>query len=478
MKDDRRVIAVVGGGISGLAAAHRLIELRRQLGLPIRVALLEAAHRLGGVISTVTRDGYLLEEGPDSFITDKPWARELADRLGLSSRLIGTQDSFRRSFVVRRNRLHPTPDGFYLLAPTRFLPFVTTRVFSPLGKIRMAMDLVIPRAASAGDESVASFVRRRLGSEALERMAQPMIGGIYAADPAELSLRATFPRFLQMEEEHGSVIRGLLATGRRRAAIEGAREASGPRYGLFVSFDGGLRVLPDTLAASLPEGTSRTEVRVTRVSRIDAGRWRVEATGVPTPEDYDAVILALPAFDAAGPVRAIDAEMADLLGSIPYGSAATVSLAFREQDVEHPLDGFGCVIPAIEELSLIGCTFTHRKYARRAPQGHALIRAFWGDASAGLTDSEIVGRTLSDLRTVLGVRGAPLLSHLVRHHRSMPRYAVGHLDLVDRIEDRLRRHPGLALAGNAYRGVGIPDCVRSGEAAAESAARHLGLFKG
>jgi oxygen-dependent protoporphyrinogen oxidase len=429
------------------------------------------------VISTLTVDGFQLEEGPDSIITDKPWARDLAERLGLLGRLIGTQEEHRRSFVVRRGRLEPTPDGFYLLAPTRFLPLATTRIFSPLGKLRMALDLVIPRRRGGGDESVAGFVTRRLGRQALDRMAQPMIGGIYGADPERLSLRATFPRFLQMEQEHGSIIRAMMAAGRRTAAMQKSQKASGPRYGLFVSFDGGLGVLTGALAAALaaaqPGGVARTGVRVTALTRAVPGRWRLQTEGPGGGAEYDAVVLALRAHEAAALLRPIDAELSERLASIYYGASATVSMAFDERDVAHPMNGFGFVVPTVERLSVIGCTFVHRKYPGRAPRGRALIRAFWGDSSSTLSDQEITGRTLADLKALVGARGAPVLTHLARYPRSMPHYHVGHLDLVDRIEEGVRRHPGLALAGNGYRGIGIPDCVRSGEAAAEAVVRGL-----
>jgi oxygen-dependent protoporphyrinogen oxidase len=459
----RRRVAVVGGGISGLAAAHRLHELAEQASLPLEAVVLEGEARLGGVISTVSRDGFLIEEGPDSIVTDKPWALRLAERIGLKERLVGTRSENRRSFVVRAGRLEPTPEGFYLLAPTRFMPLVTSRIFSPLGKMRMAMDLVIPRRAPVSDESVAAFVMRRLGREALERMAQPMIGGIYGADPAELSLRATFPRFLDMEREHGSVIRGMLAAGRSRSA--GALNASGARYGLFVTFDGGLQTLTETLIARLPAGWARTAARVASVHPDPTGGWRVATAD--HQEIFDAVILALPAPQTATLVRPFDAELALRIASIVYGSAATVSLAFREDDIDHPLDGFGFVCPSIEKVSIVGTSFCHRKYNGRAPSGHALLRAFWDDRSAALSDDLIVEKTMDDLNRLLGLRGAPALVHLARWSRSMPRYAVGHLDLVDGIEQLAGVHSGLALAGNAYRGIGVPDCIRSGEAAAD-----------
>ena len=471
-------VVVIGGGISGLAAAHRLVELRQERGLPLDVLLLEAGERLGGVIRTRKRSGFLLEEGPDSMITDKPWGRALAERIGLTDRLVGTQDEHRRSFVVRDGKLEPTPEGFYLLAPSMMMPLAMSRIFSPLGKARMAMDLLIPRRTEGGDESVGSFVTRRLGREALERMAQPMVAGIYGADPGSLSLMATFPRFLRMEAEHGSVIRAMWSARRSRKSSDqmsgGNGAASGARYGLFISFDDGLGVLVESLAGRLPQGTARTGARVIAVHPVASGAragWRVA-----TP-DFDvecgAVIIALHAPDAAPLVQAFDAPLGSLLDSIGYATAATVSMAFREEDVAHKMDGFGFVVPAIEGLSIMGCTFCHRKYPGRSPAHHALLRAFWSDESARLADDELVARTLIDFSRLLGIRSSPLLANVARWPLSMPQYAVGHLDQVGEIEARTATHPGLALCGNSYRGIGIPDCVRSGESAAEAIAAQV-----
>ena len=456
-----RRIAIVGGGITGLSAAHRVVELSRARELPVDVVLFEASARIGGVISSLDRDRFVLEEGPDSILSEKPAAVRLAERIGLKDRLIGTSDEYRRSFVVRRGRLEPTPDGFYLLAPTRMMPLAASRIFSIPGKMRMALDLVIPRRKATGDESVADFVLRRLGREALDRMAQPMIGGIYGADPANLSIQATFPRFHTMEAEHGSVIRAMISAGRKRNTAS----ASGARYSLFVTFDKGLQVLSDALCRLLPPGAVRLRCGVTGLQPRPEGGWALATT--TGGELFDAVVLAHHAPDAATLVRPFDAELARRLSSITYGMAATVSLAFREEDVPHPMDGFGFVVPAIEGLSIVGCTFGHRKYRGRAPAGYALLRAFWADAARDLTDKEIVGRTRQDLSKLLSIRVAPLFEHVARWDDSMPRYAVGHLDLVASIEQLVAGHNGLALAGNGYRGIGVPDCIQSGEAAAE-----------
>lgn len=466
-------VAVIGGGVSGLAAAHRLLELSAERGIPLHLALFEASNRLGGVISTLSRDGFLIEEGPDSIVTDKPWGRALAERLGLGHRLVGTLDTYRKSFVVRRGRLAPTPDGFYLMAPTRLLPLATTPIFSPLGKLRMAMDLILPPRRTGGDESVGSFVRRRLGREALERIAQPMIGGIYGVDPDELSLMATFPRFRKMEEEHGSVIRAMIAARRRApsgsAAAAPAKGTSGARYGLFVSFDAGLQVLTDALVSRLPPGAARLGEGVSNVSPRGNGGERVWAVMAGAREEtFDALVLSVRAPDAARLVAPFDGKLSRALESIRYGSSATVSLGFRETDVRHPLDGVGFVVPRVEGISISGCTFLHRKYPGRAPSGYALVRAFWGDASLDLDEAALRDRTIAELSGLLGVAGPPVLVHVARWPRAMPHYAVGHLERVEALHRLAFAHPGLALAGNAFGGVGIPDCIHGGERAAEA----------
>ncbi|HLM57174.1 MAG TPA: protoporphyrinogen oxidase [Pyrinomonadaceae bacterium] len=464
----RRVL-VVGGGVSGLAAAHRLLELRAET----EVVLLEASARLGGTVRTYEREGFLLEGGPDSFISEKPAALELAKRLGLAERLIETESQHRRSFVVRGGRLRPTPEGFQLLAPSRLLPFIASDIFTWRGKARMALDLVLPRRAdNDGEESLAQFVRRRFGDEALVRMAQPMVGGIYTADPEHLSLRATMPRFLEMERAHRSLILAMWRNARRQAgAGRRAEGASGARYGLFLSFDRGMQVLTDALAARLPEGTARLSTKADS-ARFDeaAGGWLLDTDGGTIKGD--ALIVALPAHAAARLLRDADAELARELEGIAYASTATVNLAYRREDIPHPLDGFGFVTPFAERRAALACTFTSVKFAGRAPSGRALLRAFVGGALQPemfeLDEGRMVSAVRADLRELLGVEAPPLLAHVEKWPRSMAQYHLGHLERVARIRARLRRHPGLALCGNAYTGAGVPDCVRSGEEAAEA----------
>ncbi|MGD8375151.1 MAG: protoporphyrinogen oxidase [Acidobacteriota bacterium] len=464
MSRERKRIVVVGGGISGLAAAHRVTELAAEHGHPVEVSLLEAGPRLGGVISSRRVDGYLVEEGPDSILTEKPWAVALARRIGIQDRLVSTLEGYRRSYVARRGRLHATPDGFYLLAPSHLAPLVTTRLFSIPGKLRMGLDLLIPRGAARADESLASFVRRRLGTEALERIAQPMVAGIYGADPEKLSLRATFPRFHEMEREHRSIILALRAGIRRRRRSAGGA-ASGARYSLFVAFDEGLQVLTDTLAGRLPEGVARTRAPVDAIYPSPEGTWRLRSNG--TEETADALVLAVPAHRASELVGTFDAKLGQRLAAIPYGSSATVCLGYPEAAVGHPLDGVGFVVPAVEGQTIIGCTFSHRKYPGRAPAGHALFRAFHATPSLEHTDEELIDITHGELQGYLDLGEPPSMAHVARWPRSMAHFEVGHIDRVDRIWEALRAHPGLRLAGNAYRGIGIPDCIHSGETAAE-----------
>ncbi len=458
---------IVGGGIAGLAAAYRLVELSREREVPLRFTLLEASGHLGGVIATEKRDDFLLELGPDSFISEKPWALALCRRLGLEPDLIGTRDEHRATFVVRAGKLEPLPEGFMLLAPTKVGPLLRSRIFSWPGKLRMALDLVLPRGGN-DDESLGSFVRRRFGREVLDRVAQPLIGGIYTADPERLSLAATMPRFLQMEREHRSVSYAMWKAARGRP--QEAKHASGARWSLFVTLKNGLQEFVETLTAKLSLGEVRHNLPVTSVSRTD-GHWQV-ACGDGSVLSADGVVLATPAFQTANLVRVLDTQLAEQLAGIAYSSAATVNLAYRRDQVPHPLNGFGFVVPSIERRAIIAGSFSSVKYAGRAPEGYVLLRAFVGGSLQAelfdLDDQAMIAAVRNELALLLGIQAPPLFTRLARYPRSMPQYLVGHIQMIDKIEQRVSQYSGLALAGNAYRGVGIADCVRSGEAAAET----------
>jgi oxygen-dependent protoporphyrinogen oxidase len=487
-------IVIIGAGVTGLAAAHRILE-RCVETQSVEVRVLEADAQAGGIIKSEERDGFLIERGPDSFITEKPDALSLVRRLGLEPHLIDTNATNRRSFVVRNGRLLPVPDGFNLLAPARLWPFVTSGIFSWPGKARMAMDLVIPRrqAADHGDESLAEFVRRRFGKEALDRMAQPMAGGIYTADPETLSLQATLPRFQDIERRHRSVILGLRnrmagkITDHRqgdRAETVRTAAASGARYSMFRSFDHGMQLLTDQLTSAIMYLSSksvgnrngppvRLDTRVESLARHKVGDLTQWVVRTARDETFlaDGILLALPAYASSRFLRRIDADVASELSGIPYASSATINLAYRREHISHPLNGFGFVVPFIEKRTVMACTFSSIKFPKRAPDGHVLLRAFVGGALqpelVELDDGELIARVRQDLSTLLGVHASPIFAEVSKWQRSMPQYFVGHIDRVRSISNRMERLPGLALAGNAFHGPGIPDCIRSGESAAD-----------
>lgn len=459
-------LVVIGGGITGLAAAHRAWELARERGVPVDLLLVEAQSRLGGTIRTEHADGFLVEGGPDSFLSEKPWALALCRRLNIEHRLVRTDDRFRKTFVLFRDHLHPLPEGFQLLAPTRLGPFLRSGLLSWPGKLRLALDLALPRGGSA-DESLGAFVRRRLGREALERIAQPLVAGIYTADPDSLSLAATMPRFLELEQQARSVMLGLWRNARR--APQRGSEASGARWSLFVTLRDGMEELIRVLADWLPPDSVRLKERVRSVDR-EGARWRIAFAGGDGIV-ADSLIVATEAHQAAPILRAVAPPLSQLLSEIPYASSATVSLGYARSDVPHPLDGFGFIVPRIERRPILACTFSSVKYPGRARAGFVLLRVFLGgalDADALVSDDDaLLATARGELARILGVTAPPVLARIWRHTAAMPQYLVGHLPRVDLIERAVARLPGLALGGGAYRGVGIADCIRSGEAAAE-----------
>ena len=451
--------------MTGLTVCYRLLKAARAQDTPLEILLVESSPRIGGVIETEFVDGVLMEKGPDCFLAAKPEGVALCEELGLGEQLIGTDERYRRSLVLRGGELLRVPEGYYLLAPCRIGPFMTTPIFSPLGKLRMAMDVLLPRRRGDADESLADFVRRRFGREALERMAQPMVAGIYSADPERLSLQATMPQFHEMERAHRSVILGL----RRRMQGRGAGvSASGPRYGLFVSFVRGMGVLVDALAENIRGVAVRTDCRAEALERTGAG-WQVHLQDGERVA-ADAVCLTLPPRAAARMLESVSPPLSGVLAGIPSGSLATLHLVYRTEQVANPLDAMGFVVPARENRTLLACSFSSTKFAGRAPAGKVLVRAFAGGEAAswaGPPDEVLTRRLLDELRPILGISGAPESSVFSRYAESLPHYLVGHLERVGRLESEVEAVPGLALAGNAYQGVGIPDCIKSAGAAAE-----------
>ncbi|HEY3966883.1 MAG TPA: protoporphyrinogen oxidase [Planctomycetaceae bacterium] len=463
-------VAIVGGGLAGLAAVHRLHELCAREQRPHEFVLFEAGSRLGGIVGTRSIDGYRVELGADSFITNKPWGVDLCRRLGIDGRLIPTNAQYRRSLVLRNGTPVPVPDGFQLLAPVSIGAVLGSPIFSWPGKLRMACEYFVPRSKSNGDESLAAFVRRRLGQEALERLVQPLVGGIYTSDPEKLSLRATMPRFLEMEQAHGSLIRAL--RWQQQAGRGNDATASGARYGLFTTPAGGISELVDALAVKVTEQAEvRCETEVQGLARAPDGRGFIVSLAGEKLESFDAVVLAVPAFRAARLITGFASSAGDKLSSIEYASTAVVVSGHKLADIRHPLEAFGLVVPAIEKRGILAVSFTSRKFPGRAPDGCVQLRTFVGGAMQPelmeLTDEEIMALVRQELEDILGVTWKPDFAIVARWMRSMPQYHVGHLDLIASIERELSGTPNLALAGHAYNGVGIPDTIHSGEVAAE-----------
>jgi oxygen-dependent protoporphyrinogen oxidase len=473
-----KTVAIIGGGIAGLSTAHRLAGVAPE----IRVALFEASGRLGGVLGTESRDGYLIERAADMFVTQPPWAADLCDQVGLGGELITTDDRYRQAFVVRRGKLISVPSGFALLQPARLWPLVKSPILSWQGKLRLACEYFLPRrrrtAGSSYDESLASFARRRLGREAYQRLVQPLVGGIYTADPERLSLAATLPRFLEMETEYRSLIRAAWQERKSHARMKSRaadESASGARYGMFVAPRRGMASFIEALAGTMPRVEVRLNTPVERLDRTAEGRWRVTFAGMtPGIADFDAIVVASSAHVAAELLAAADSGLAEELRAIQYASTAVVCLGYRRSQIEHPLDGFGCVVPAVEKREILAASFASVKFPDRAPADRVLIRVFIGGALQpellSRDDEELAQAARRELSELIGARGEPEVTAVTRWTRAMPQYHLGHLDRIARIAAAAANLPGLHLVGSAYRGVGIPHCIQGGRQTAERVA--------
>ncbi len=466
-------VVIIGGGIAGLATAYRLQQDAPGADRPLGVRVVESAPRFGGKIVTDREEGFLIEGGPDSIIPQKPWALELIRELGIGDRLLGSNDARRGTYVLHAGRLAALPDGLQMLAPESWRGFLRSPLLSWPGKLRFALEGLVPKRRGEGDESVAGFVRRRLGEEALWGLAEPMLAHIHVADVERMSLRATYPRFAELEARHGSLRRGAAMLRAKQRAAGGSEKPAGP---IFWSLRGGLGELVDALVKALDPASrlaGRTAVGLRRADG-DAGDGAGDGGGYIVRLDdgrelaADAVVLATPADAAAELVAGLDAELARKLRAIRYVSMATVSFGYRRADVAHPLDGFGFFVPRREGRRVLACTWTSTKFDHRAPEDAALLRVFLGGAGheelldAG--DDALLRAVSEDLRAIMGLDAEPILARLYRWPRGYPQYDVGHLERLRELETRLP--PGLALAGSAYHGVGLPDCVRSGAAAA------------
>jgi oxygen-dependent protoporphyrinogen oxidase len=473
--------AIIGGGIAGLSAAYEL-EKARAAGSAVEYRLFESRERLGGSLASEIVNGIVLERGPDSFLSEKLAAAELCRELGLGGDLTPSNDSNRKTYIVVKNRLVPLPDGLMFLIPTKLIPTALSRLFSPATKIKMALELLHPPRPSGQDESVAALVERHFGKEAVDRLADPLLSGIYGGDATQLSARTVLPRLVEMETEYGSLTRGMLAAHRMMrarvaAALKGDStprpgQASGPRT-IFTTLRGGLQQLVDALENRLEPAWVRKSTVVSGLERVSGG-WRVQTS--EGAEAFDAVIVASPAWAAGVLLGVVDPELGEELGGIPYSSSITVNLVYDEAQIGELPEGFGFLVPAVEGRAMLACTFVHRKFVGRTPTGKAVFRAFLGGArnEALLTESDAVllSTVRRELSEILGSRTVdadtrPEATQVSRWRRAMAQYAVGHQDRIQRIAARVAELPGLKLAGNAYDGIGIPDCIRTGRKAAK-----------
>jgi len=456
-------IAIIGGGISGLAAAFAL-EQDRRAGVDLDYVLYESSTRLGGVLRTEYIDGCVVEAGPDSFITEKPWAADLSRALGLGDQLIGSNDADRKTYILTKGRLVVMPDGLMFMVPTKILPTGFSPLFSWKAKLRMTQELFHPPRAVDQDESVAAFVERHYGAEMVDRLADPLLSGVYGGEAASLSVRAVLPRFAEMERTHGSLGRAMLAARKKMPA--GPHKPAPP---LFTSLKNGMQHLAETVVSRLTPTALLTNAPVQALQR-EAGSWVVSA-GMQSDE-FDSVIVALPAPAAAQVLRIVSPELSAELSAIQYSSSITVALGYDRAVRQSLPPGFGFLVPRSEGKKLLAATFVHNKFPHRAPDDRALLRCFFaGNNAEGvwpLADDQIIGIVRNELQQILGLRADPLFARVYKWESAMAQYGVGHLERLDRIERLRQQLPGLALAGNAYRGIGVPDCVRSGRDAAKA----------
>lgn len=463
-------IAIIGGGISGLSAAFAL-EKHRLAGASLEYVLFESSPRPGGVLVTEHVDGCLVEAGPDSFLTEKPWASDLCRDVGLGDQLIGSNDADRKTYILVKGRLELIPDGLMFMVPTKIMPAVLSPLFSIHTKLRMAREWFHPPRRADADETVAAFVERHYGSEMVDRLAAPLLSGVYGGEAAQLSVRAVLPRFAEMEATHGSLGRAMLAARKKMA-----RASKAPARPLFTSLKNGMQQLVDAVVSRLPASALLPNSAVQRIQRQKDG-WMVSA-GYAS-DHFDALVMATPAQTAAELLGMVSEDLACELRGIEYTSSVTVNLGYDGSVRTALPPGFGFLVPRSEGKRMLAATFVHNKFPHRAPEDRALLRCFIGGARneqvLQAPDEEVIRIVREELQQIIGLTADPLFTRVYRWQGAMAQYGVGHLERLGRIQGLLQQLPGLTLAGNGYRGIGVPDCVRSGSEAADKTLLALGL---
>jgi oxygen-dependent protoporphyrinogen oxidase len=452
-------IAIIGGGIAGLSAAFYLERARRG-GAELQWTLFEKSERLGGVIRTEHHDGFVLEAGPDSFLAAKPEAARLCQELGIGGELISSNDASRKTYILVKGQLVPIPQGLEFMVPTRVWPMATTPLFSLTTKLRIARELLSTVRKNASDESVGDFVRRHFGQEMVDRVAEPLLAGVYGGNVEELSVRAVLPRFAEMEREHGSLVRATLNAKAKRQS-----NAPASPQPLFSSLKNGMQQMVDALAGALPQSSIRLQQQDISVRQVNDA-WQVESSG--TKERFQAVLLAVPAPSAAGLLRQFYPALIEGLARIQYTSSAAVALAYDQADLP---PGHGFLVPRSERRKIMACTFVHKKFSHRAPAGKKMLRCFFSSSRMPdlLTHSDEALQQMArqELKTILGLNSEPIFARTFRWDRAMAQYETGHLDRVAEMEKIISAMPGFHIIGNSFHGIGVPDCIKSAWQAVE-----------
>lgn len=452
--------AIVGGGISALACAVNL----KEKGVDFTV--FEKEISAGGKLLTEKIGGLTVEGGPDSYLPEKVWSVQLIKKVGLSGEMLCSNDEFKGTFIYSGRRLHPLPEGVMLMVPTMIMPLAKSGLITWRGKIRMGMELFVPARNDNKDESLAEFVTRRLGKECLEKIAEPLVAGIHTSNPDNMSVLATFPRFVEMERKSGSLIKGMMKAIKNMPC----RESSAPKMTYFMSLKEGMEELVEGCLSYIGGERVKTGTAVVSVAKRDNG-YRITCAEGAT-DDFDAVVLATPSYAAQNILKSTDEELCNRLSAIEWSSSATISIALKKGDFKKPLPGFGFIIPRVENRKINACTWSSVKWLHRAPEDTVLIRSFVGGGHhehlVSLGDSELLGIVLEELKEIVGLAVKPVFFKVYRWFKGMPKYTVGHLERIAAIDGKLKEHKGLFLIGCSYRGIGIGDCVKSGFDAASA----------
>lgn len=456
-------IAIVGGGISALACA---VDLKEK---GFDFTLFEKESSVGGKLFTEKIGEFTVEGGPDSYLPEKIWSVQLIKKVGLAGEMLCSNDERKGTFIYSGERLHPLPEGVMLMVPTMIMPLIKSRLISWPGKIRMGMELFVPPGKDLKDESLAEFVTRRLGRECLEKIAEPLVAGIHTSNPDNMSVLATFPRFVDMERKSGSLIKGMVAAMKKMPP----QNLSGPKMTYFMSLKGGMQVLVQGCVSYVGGERIKTGTAVVSVVKQNS-RYRL-AFGDGSTADFDAVVLATPSYVTKEIIGDMDADLCGRLSAIAWSSSATVSIAFRKEEIRKPLPGFGFIVPRVENRRINACTWSSIKWAQRAPDDALLVRSFVGgghhEEIVSFGDKELLAAVREELREMIGISAEPVFFKVYRWFQGMPKYTVGHLGRIAAIDEKLKGHKGLFLIGCSYRGIGIGDCVKSGfDAAAAIAA--------